>query len=76
MESEDAFRLRRTQELELEELSRLSLRHIVRCQIETKALVVRWIAAYGLESTAYGPQSAPTSPLLDIMFLLGRKKGL
>ena len=25
---------------------------------------------------AYGPQSAPTAPLLDIMYLLGRKKGL
>jgi GST-like protein len=33
-------------------------------------------SAYGLESTAYGPQSAPTSPLLDIMYLLGRIKGL
>ena len=36
----------------------------------------RPLAAYGLESTAYGPQSAPTSPLLDIMSLTGRKKGL
>lgn len=45
VESEDAFRLRRTQELELEKLSRLPLRHILRRELETKALVVRWIAS-------------------------------
>ena len=29
-----------------------------------------------LQRSAYGPQSAPTSPLLDIMSLIGPKKGL
>jgi hypothetical protein len=58
VESEAAFSLRRTQELELEELSRLFLGHILRRQLETKALVVRWIAGEN------APQRTPRRDLI------------
>jgi len=45
VESEADFSPRRAQELELEERSRPFPWHILRRQLETEALVVRWIAS-------------------------------